>query len=253
MRSSTWNILLCVMALALSVFILRQSHTTELLKKEAVALRATIQRMNTSWIESERRREEARIKAQEATAAAQAALEENQAEAGRLRATIERLKAEIAVPPPLTRPKGRTPESGSTYTLSDILNEALLGNTHRVADLITFEPGDEAQAEALFAQLPAETQVQYESARHLVASIVALTIFPKTATGNKLPAAPPTISEDKKTATYQIQLRRKGGDLPPITCVFRRADGTKNDWFLVVSPEMMASYRQAVAEAAQKR
>lgn len=242
--------MLCVMAFTLSVFILRQSHATELLKKESVALRATIQRMNTSWIESERRREEARIKAQEAAAMAQAALEENQAEAGRLRATIERLKAEIAVPPPMTRPKGRTPESGATYTLSDIFNEALLGNTHRVADLITFEPGDEAQAEALFAQLPAETRAQYESARHLVASIVALTIFPKTATGNKLPA-PPTISEDKKTVTYRIQLRGKGGDLPPITCVFRRANGTKNDWFLVVSPEMMASYRQAVASAAQ--
>ncbi len=38
------------------------------------------------------------------------------------------------------------------------------GNTHRLAEFLTFDPADEAQAETLFAQLPSEIQTEYGSA-----------------------------------------------------------------------------------------
>ena len=135
--------------------------------------------------------------------------------------------------------------------LSQILEAARSGKTHRLAEFITFDPGDEAQAETLFAQLPPEIQAEHGSARHLVASIAAVIVYPANSEGMKV-VSDPQLSEDKESIIWKLGPQRANSapSAATIDCIFRPANN--GDWLLVVSPEMMTCYRQAVAEALKK-
>lgn len=250
-RSVVWALLLCVGG-ALWWAESRETCETRKLEGAAAALDANIHRLNTSQAEqtvilARKRAIAAELKAQDTKVT-----EENRAEAERLRDEIERLKIEIDALPKRPKSKNENPVSGSNFALNQIVDAARLGNTHRIAELITFLPGDEAMAEALFAQLPPEIQAEHGSARHLVASIAALTLLPGKTTRVKI-TGDPQLSLDKTSVTWQVT---PGGANPsmtlePVSCVFRRA--SSGDWLLVVSPEMITSYRRAVITAVGRK
>jgi|GEM_PF-2957136 len=249
-RSVVWALLLCLGG-SLWWAGFREAHQTRTLEAEAAALGATIRRLDTIQAEQKTVLTRKRSIAAELKAQDTKAREENQAEAERLRDEIERLKIEIDALPKRPKSKNENPVSASNFTLNQILEAARLGNTHRIAEVITFEPGDEALAETLFAQLPPELRAEHGSARNLVASIAALTLLPGKTTRVKI-TGDPQLSPDKTSVTWH--LTPVGGNPPPagefLSCVFRPV--SSGDWLLVVSPEVMTSYQQAIASAAAK-
>lgn len=241
-----WTLVLCSAAGGLFFVSLRHSRETRKFREQVAAVRTSIQQPNTPS-SGER---EVPLK-MEPDAERNKALEENQVEAQRLQKEIEWLVAEIAAPPKPPKAKNENPVSGSNFTLNQILEAARLGNTHRLAEFLTFDPGDETEAETLFAQLSSEIQTEHASARHLMGSIAALILLPAKI-GSMRVVSEPQLAENKSSITWQLG-PQKSDVLPPprpITCVLRPV--SNGDWLLVVSPEMMASYREAVSEALKK-
>jgi hypothetical protein len=93
------------------------------------------------------------------------------------------LKRELGVPSEPVWPAGAAVRSAVLWaycgqatpddTLESVLWTARTGDTEHLADLIDFEPGAKAKAEALFASLPDAARVQYGSPAGIVAALIA--------------------------------------------------------------------------------
>lgn len=245
--SRVWTPVLASGAVWIGLVAFHHARMNDALRAEVASLRAAIRPMDTVPKEHEAL---LKLEPQEAELKT---LQENQAEAQRLSAEIARIKAEISASPPPIKSESRGPLVMIDLTVvNQVIEAARVGNTQRLAELMIFSTEDKAEAESLFTQLPEQVREQYGDARHLMSSIAAVALYPAEVKEVKR-LTTDLLTPIKESMTLHLELRGNatGPDPAPIDCVFRR--GYSGGFLLVVSPEMMASYRQAVAAASAKK
>jgi len=240
-----WTFFICGGAIALGVVAVRQARANQALKGEAAALRSMVQTLNTeqvarqALVNLEPKGEEIKE------------LSDNETDSVRLRAEIERLDGEIAGALNPAKSREAKPSLSAYSRLRSVLAAARVGDTADLVNRIRLTPSDQKEAEVLFAQIPDAVRAQYPSAKHLMAAVVGITVSPPNTKGVGI--FQEKLSPDQKSATYRLGPRGipPTPNPPPVDCVFQRA--ANDDWLLVVSPEMMASYRRAVASTRDKK
>ncbi len=174
-------------------------------------------------------------------------LQDDHAEALRLRAKVKALRNALAEKG--GDEKGRTLAAEWTYSgresprgsFESVLWAASHADVERLAGLIDFAAGAGPVADALFANLPPAARQEYGSAQKVVATLVAGS-FPKDA------AAMTVLGENISGADAQLAFRIDHADGTVRTNLYqfrRSGDG----WRLLVPTSVMADYEQTLVGA----
>lgn len=196
-----------------------------------------------------RRMEAAQVSAQE-----RARLQARRAEAEAARAKLSELQRTIADADAGSDSSGdqvTLPVEAWTYAgraspraaLRSVLWAASHGDVDHLADLLGFAPDVRAQAESLYAQLPAASQQEYDRPEKVVATLLAGS-FPKDASAMTLL----TGTQLGEAAVVAMRVDHSDGQSRTNGFLLQRAPG---GWQLMVPASVMAGYEKILKDGPQ--
>ncbi len=152
------------------------------------------------------------------------------------RSTLEAMNRAAAPAAPTREPPSRlTPET----TIQSVIRAIAGGEAAELADLISFDPEAQDEADGFFASLPEDLQTQFGSPQALVAHIMAA----KTRVIDSMPAVDALARNGPDHASLRVRWSRDNG--APRTANFeleRAGDG----WALRVPAKVIEGYRALV-------
>lgn len=248
-RSPPWAWLLLLVAVA--AFAGAVEHGRRGAAREASAL-ATARRENLGLLRL--RDENRRLEAARLTPAERSRLEASRYEAKAARARLLELQHAIGADERGSDPSATrlpVPVEAWSYAgrespraaLKSVLWAASHADVETLASLLGFSPEVRKRAEALYAQLPTDSQQEYGSPERVVATLLA-GCFPKDASAMSL------LNETNFTAATVVEMRLDRSDGASRTNHFL-LQPAQDGWRLMVPSSVMADYQRILTVGAQ--
>jgi hypothetical protein len=243
MKNQTGNIVLVVLAIGLGAGVWWQVQANTLLHEERVRLQTQASEL------AQLKAAHAQQRAALLSPTELKKLQDEADEAGRLRSSLEMMKAAEATlavsktPPGLAEKKAEpvwrnVGQATPSDTLHSVICAAVNGDIDTLLPMLAFDPESRAAAEALHEWLPEETRAQYPTVEKLIATMISGRMSADLSRAQLIEQ----INETPDLVSARFQLQRTIADTKEPRNVSFRFQRNGPDWTLLVPKSVVAEY-----------